>query len=277
MPLWAPPSGLSAIEEDLPLTGAGHGVEITTGATPHVKTAYTTLLTPTFDVYRMVLSFTQSGGSATVSGGLCDIAFSSSDLVILSNLLCGWVANGPNARVYDFPIFVPSGEPIKARVQSAVATNNIFIACYVFGRPTGGVEPWTPGRVETLGITEASSVGVEQTVGNGSKSAYISIGTTHADYITRGIIVGVGGGTGDTTMLNCNVAVDIGFGGSGSQQLYHSNLLVVGNTGEECLGPYGCQGVGISLPPSTEIWARAQSHVASQDFDYAVYCLQEPA
>jgi hypothetical protein len=165
------------------------GTSIVTGATPHTKTAWASLIDPVnFDVYWMTLGFANTFVAATDTRGLFDLGIGptggGSENVVLPNLLVGSTASygqstGAWPRWISLPLYIPAGVRISGRWQSArAAATTLAVAIWLWGGP--GTLPFQPYvGCDAYGVTTASSSGAPITAGNtGAESAWASVGST---------------------------------------------------------------------------------------------------
>lgn len=86
---------------------------------------------------------------------------------------------------YVFPIWIPAGASIgvRSRCAAAAITSLSMVAITVFGGPSRPDMWWCGQKVESLGITAASSKGTDHTPGNsGAFSSWATVGTSTAHY-----------------------------------------------------------------------------------------------
>jgi hypothetical protein len=111
-----------------------------------------------------------TGASATTTATAIDILIGgATDDVLISSLLCGWVYGGAS-RTYFFPLHIPAGARLAARLSSEVASNPAIVLCHLYG---GGPPPFKVGsRVTTYGSKNNNSRGqtVSPTVSGGTAS-----------------------------------------------------------------------------------------------------------
>lgn len=161
------------------------GTSVTPGATnaEGTATAIATGANIANDVHRVVLWIT---GGATASGAkehLLDIGFDpaggASYTYIMSNLVCGASAAAvAGGRWYEFPLYIPAGSQVAARIQGSNGTaGTVRVAAWFYGRPSRPEMVRSGRYTETIG-TITNSSGVTFTPGNAADGTFASLGTT---------------------------------------------------------------------------------------------------
>ena len=182
--LWTPGSGMSF---DVDNFGASPVATLGTSVIPGASNAegsWTNLLGAlAFEVIGFLVTVTGGATAGTIKSHLLDIgidpAGGSSYVPIISNIVCG-NSRTPNPGGYNFyfPMRLPAGATVAARVQGVAATaGTVRIGIKCWGRP--GSEWLIPvGQYsETIGaITNSSGVGF--TPGNAAFGTWVSLGAT---------------------------------------------------------------------------------------------------
>lgn len=172
--LFIPPQGLARIEDNVGAANAETGTTVTASSTIHTKGSYAQLIAST--AYSSWGIFVMVGGLGTAAStntrGLIDIAIgaSSSEVDIISNLIAGQSGQSIGASIgpqmYFFPIVIPAGVRISARLQALISSDTATVAVRLCQFRIPG--KWYGSRVTTYGADTATSSGVSHTHGNGS-------------------------------------------------------------------------------------------------------------
>lgn len=136
-----------------------------------------------YDAYSLSLMPSNGFVSAGIRDILVDIgidlAGGTSYTVALADLICGNAQYGQRAgKPFTFPLFIPSGASVGARMQCSTASETMSILARFLGQPTRP-ELVRAGRYsETIG-TITNSRGVSLTPGSSdAEGAWTSLGTT---------------------------------------------------------------------------------------------------
>jgi hypothetical protein len=120
---------------------------------------------------------------------------SSSEVVLIPNLLAGQVGASNGASIgpqaYFFPIYIPAGVRIAVRCQSLALSDTCHVQIRLFQHQIPGV--WVGSRVTAYGPDTATSSGVSHSHGNGSyaTTTQITASSTNAiHYLQVGIDLG---------------------------------------------------------------------------------------
>lgn len=228
----------------------GAGVAITSSASANTKGSYTQIVSATsIQAAGLIVHCTK--GSNNISEHLIDIAIggSGSEQIIVSNLLHG--VTGFGAVQYFFPIPIPSGTRISARLQ-ATAGNRIS---WIHVTLTNGHPSYS--RVETWGANTSTSGGVTLDAGGSAntKGSYAQL-ISSTGFATQRMFFSVGSQAVNHSANDflCDIAVDIG----GNKQIILANIGLHNNSNVSIepaiLGPFTCV-----LPAGSNIYARTQS------------------
>ncbi len=187
--MWVP--GLAATDSSFQTAGT----TITAHATPHTKGSWVELVASApFDVTMIgVCSNDGTSASGTDTSQLTDIGIGATEVVLIDNIPTGYsalyVATGPGPAW--FPVEIPSGTKISARMQAVITVDTVDIRLFMLGGSSWSSTPVFQS-VDTIGALTASSHGTAL-----STSITEIIASTAEDYKALGW--GVDGG-GDTTM-----------------------------------------------------------------------------
>lgn len=187
---------------------------------------------------------------------------------LIDNLVCGYtVAGGLTAAAglwYHFPLYVPSGASLGARARTShTATGaNERVHMRAYGNPSRPDVWWCGSKVETLGVTEASSIGTSHTPGNsGTYSSWANIGATISG---RYGAVQFGTNGTDATAANISYYWQLGYGGNrlpGSPTHWHGLGTSEMGGHNWMRGPIWCD-----IPAGTQMQIRATSNGTSEVF-----------
>lgn len=271
--LWKPPAfGTQAVEST---TADGLNVVVTAHATSHTKGDYIALFGPTTQATQYLqfhMSGTASGGTRTDC--LMDIAIGTAsdtfETIIIPNLVCGWSGGDVSGRTFIFPMRVPSGMYIGARMQSLISADTIAVAtCVTYvGRYDSA---YYYSAADAYGIDTANSIGTSHTLGNGAGafSTWANIGSTTSKAY-RGIMVLPQGTMADTTMTAQGTILEVGYSSTTLASFQSQNTV-----NEVCIGtgPGPVIPFPVSIPESTQLQIRGNYSGATQEsMDVAVYC-----
>lgn len=178
--------------------------------------------------------------------------------------------------VYYFPIYMPAGVRVAARVQSTAADRvfdvvlNTVSAEFMAGYPLGG-------SVTTYGANAADSGGVTVDPGGTAhtKGAWSEI-TSATTRPMRQVLIVIGG-IANTTKTACTWLIDVGVGASGSETVLLSNLFTRTNTTTDEIAPSIFGPFPVSIPTGTRIAARAQCSIIDASdrlFDMCIYGIE---
>lgn len=145
------------------------GQSLTAGAA-NTKGSWSSIMAPvSFDLYFLHFYFSDGSTSATARSHLVDIGIDlsggTSYTVFIANLLVGPAVSsaGCGPSCYSFPLFVPRGARLAARVQCNVASATLTIGLDAFGGLSVPQEFVYGTSVETLGANTANSRGTAYT------------------------------------------------------------------------------------------------------------------
>ena len=247
------------------------GTSVTTGGTPHTKTAWTQVFSATnFEITELDVLMVNTGTSGAQSDALVDIGIgaAASEVVIVPNILAGWRQNlqaGVPSSGLRFPVYIPAGTRVAVRAQSLETSKTINTVIVARG---GASQPSTGqyAGVDAIGVTTASSQGTSHTAGNtGSFSAWASVGSvTTRDY--RAVLMVVQG-TMSTTTMN-GLTYEFQWGVSSTT---FGAALFASNTGETLWGPFPNQPVRQFVPSGSQLQVRGKCSGTAQALDVALY------
>ena len=210
--MWLP--GLAATDNSFQTTGT----TVTAHATPHTKGSWVQLVASTpFDVTMLgVGSEDSTSQSGTNTSQLTDIGIGATEIVLIDNIPTGYSAlQVGSAGPAWFPVEIPSGTKISARMQALITVDVVDIQLFMYGGSSWSSVPMFQS-VDTLGALTASSHG---TVLSGGSIAEI-IASTAEDYKALGWGVDGGG----STSLGTNTELELFVGAGAAEKTLIDNL-----------------------------------------------------
>jgi len=266
---WGSPAGSrmsSAVD-----AAASSGVAVAAAGTAHVKGSWVELVAATeFDADRVVVSL-HTMEEAGVITALVDLAVgaASSEQVVVADLL---VAGGAQSiAVADLPLHIPAGSRLSARAQASTISALTHVTARISAGGWGAPPP--AHRVVTYGASTADSGGTEADPGGAAhtKGAWSEL-TASSIAAHRGLMLGVGH-RGNGALRNEEFLIDVGVGGSGSEQVVLADWAVaVGLT--ETLTPQFSPVIPASIPAGSRLAVRAQCNdtdATDRVLDYVLY------
>lgn len=259
-----------------PPAGTAVGVGFTAGANNADGTAVTVLSALAHDCHFLVLGI--NGVSVTNGNGdaladiLIDPAGGTSWASLIDDLICGGTtvpaAGGDQCNAWTYwPLWIPAGSSLGIRCRTAhtadITTGRVI--AFAFGCPKRPDLWWCGQKVESLGITAASSRGVQVTPGNTTYSAWTTIGTSTGRYGAFNFMVN----NSDASSLAVNYFWQVGAGSQklpGTPTLYRTYGTAERGMFAGMNIPFWCD-----IPDGTTIQARAAGSAATEDFDVGFY------
>jgi len=244
------------------------GTRLTAHATPHSKGVWATLLTTTLDAYGFWLSIAGTSTAATRTDMLIEVATGpSQENIIIQEMPCGWRATASvSPYVIWFPIFIPAGTLVSARIQSLITVDTADVLFYVNGGAISMPGPLFAG-CDAYGIVTASSQGTSHTPGNtGAESTAANIGST-TSRAYGGVMLCVQGTMAIVVMTSIAYHWELVIGGTSVCE-WRSG----GNTSEYNIGPFPPAPFHTSIPESTQLQVRAEASGTAQAQDVSFLC-----
>jgi hypothetical protein len=258
-------------QHNLPATpvSTAWGQTLSAHATPHSKGAWTTVIaSTTYDVYGFWMCIAATRGGNTRTDMMLDLAIGpNQENIIVPEWLCGWrsdVLLSP-PMVY-FPIFIPRGTKISARIQALITVDTAELLFFANG---GDSQLWGPlfSGCDAYGTAVASSIGTSHTPGNsGAESTLADIGGTLSKNYGA-VLLMVQGGMADTTLSNNAYHWKLALGGVERCQWWYGV-----ESNERIAGPFPPTPFYMSLPSGSQLQVNAEGGGTSEAFDVALYC-----
>lgn len=269
-PLW---TGGQRVEEGGADAATSQGATITANASADTKGTYTQLIASTAFASTSIMVYGAEVPTANTDF-LLDIAIgaAASEVVILSNLYFG---AGQGSVIYGnpfiFPIAIPAGTRISARVQSDTGSETITVNVHLIGQ---GFLPAQPlSIVDTYGANTADTGGVSVDSGSSAdtKGAYSEVvASTTRDMREFTVAIGnqVNGIRASYVWL-----FDIAIGAAASEVIIVPDIALACSSTSDILFPHNIR-VPLRIPAGTRIAARSQcsgTNSADRLFDVFVY------
>lgn len=186
MPIVSPSSGFGRSYQQT----ASNGVTVTASATPHSMGNYSTLIDPlSYDCFGLFVNVNTIGGSGVNTSSLMDIAVAptggGSEDVVIPYLDVGAAATlNQGGKAYFFPLYVPAGKAIRARMQATVVSDTAVVVAHAYELPPHGFAEDAPQQWTQYGANTGASRGTAVTSASGSFGTDVDItagaGTTSA-------------------------------------------------------------------------------------------------
>lgn len=231
------------------VSGTSSGVTVTPAT--NAKGAYAVLSSSLpYDSAGIILTFRGQGPRYSI-----DIAVggSGSEIVVIPDIYVGSTTSSGLLSVF-IPCAIPAGTRVSARAQASAATTATDVTAIFFD---GSFDTDAAlAFATTYGFTGGSTSGVSVDPGSVSntKGAWVEIASS-ITYDIRHLMIGYNPGS---TSGSIHWLVDLGVGGSGSEQIVIPNLLLGG------FDVHGYkQNFNINIPAGTRIAMRAQCNTGT--------------
>lgn len=244
--------------DDTSLVASNNDATITADTNANTKGAWTQLIASTAGQTTFAAVAVGSvGASATNTATLLDLAVgaSGSEVAIASNVAIGSANSGGQIGTQGisvaFPVDIPSGSRVSARIQSVVTggkTARLSIYLYDYGD-----NALVPASVDVLGTTTNNSEGTSL----GASNAWQQVVASTSQAYTGVCLVP---SAASTAMISASgVQLDVGVGASGSEVVFGS--ITTGATGAELIMNYIAQPVFFSraIPAGSRLAVRQSS------------------
>ncbi|NUW45561.1 hypothetical protein [Nonomuraea rhodomycinica] len=252
---------------------AGDAVNVN-GSAPNSKGAWVTLLTLPADRPASWLNLGNDQISASGDrAALMDIGIGSagSETILAANLVVGYRDHGTLA----FPLHIPAGATIRARLAGAVSMNIWTTATAYVGEPDCGLS--VPGRITTYGVV-ASPIDATNVTPSGTlnvKGSYAQITAATTAPIHALMVLAQ---SSTSTPTDTRYAIDIAVGSPGNETIIVPNHYVRVENSPVCVYPQSppfvplstCIPAGVRLAARCSIWtgSSAPIEVAVYGFTY---------
>ncbi len=234
------------------------GTTITAHATPHTKGSWVQLVASTpFDVTMLTIGGSANSGSNSNTSQLVDIGIGATEVVLIDNIPTGYSCLDIDSnRTATFPVEIPSGTKISARMQGAITVDVVDIQLFMFGESSWSSTP-TFQSIDTLGALTASSHGTDIA---GGGIVEIIASTAH-EYKALGYGID---GAGDTSLSNSTPSLEI-FVGAGSAEKSLINDIRVGSASNDSVTrmtpKQGILEVEMNIPTGSRLSAQLSASI----------------
>ena len=257
------------------VTSTSRGTACTANASANTKaTSFTQLIAST--AFHATGILVMLDDCAATIDYLIDIAVgaSSSEVVILSNLLA---SGGTGSLVYGmhyfFPVNIPAGTRISARIQASTGSSVIRISGLLFSG--GMLAPETLAIVTPYGPATADSGAVSIDPGGSANTKPATFTTIAAStsFHTQFLSFAIGNQL-NATRSSQSWLMDIAIGAAGSEVVILPNIALNCSTSPDIVVPQSINMLPVNIPAGTRLSARAQSDgidATDRLFDLALY------
>lgn len=276
MPLWMPQKGEIFCQHNTGTVGtATPGTSVTTGSPASTKgTAVQLIASTSFESYWMTVVASEYAISAGASEGCLDILIgAATEEVLIPNLLMGYCGgsvadSGTGPKIWNFPLYVPAGQRLAARVAGVQTTRAMRVAIYLYGG--NGVPPWRFGSsVTTYGMGTVPN-GTTITAGaSGAEGAWTQI--TAATTRDHFCLVPSFQVSGDATVLARNLFVDIGIGAATEEEIAQSFWFRTDGGAEQMGGPINSFPCFQDVPSGTRLVMRASNNGTTDTYNGVIH------
>ena len=275
---WTPPAS-SVVGESLGETTASSDGTTLTAGTANTKGSYSEVEASISRNYESCIVCLAK--SSVAADFLVDIAIGASGVeqVIIPNLrldsrkvLGGWAA------IYTFPIRLPQGQRLSARVQSSTASATCSVLVVGLARGFPAAKGFS--RAIAIGANGATSrgTGVDAGATANTKGSYAELSSSTPAAIA-GLVAAIGNNA-DTGRVagSASFLFDIAIGASGVEQVLVPNLMLSCDSNSDTVKPPTIGFLPVEIPISTRVTARSQctdNAAGDRTFDLTLYGLVE--
>jgi hypothetical protein len=261
-----------------PPTGGGIGTGFTPGLSNADGSSVSVLSALAFDVHYLVVGLNGLNLAATATDALLDVlvdpAGGSSWSSLIDDLVCGYLPSNNREQhmgtMYSFPLYIPAGSSLGVRCRTASASSvtagDPKVIMWAYGNPSRPSMWWCGSKVESLGISAATSKGTTVTPGNsGTYGSWATIGTSSGRY--GAVQYGINGAGSAQTAVGYYWQI-----GTNSTQLPGSPTMFSTNDTTDMVSTAGNQGpIFCDIPESTVMQMRATCSGTAQAHNAAIY------
>lgn len=218
-----------------------------------------------YDCYLVDVQINSIGNNAAARGAMVTIgmdpAGGSSYQDWIPDLLCGQAAQFVGSGClggyrYRFPLFVPAGASIAAKLSGNFASPAGRISITLWGRPTRPDLLMWGTSVEAIGISAGSSAGTSVTSGSTSEGSWTSLGTSARRCIAWQLGCSV---HNSATSSNIHYAADLSYGDGTNQIVIIDGAEWQFNSGTELCGLAQPGPVFFDVPAGATLYGRLQA------------------
>lgn len=238
----------------------------------NVMGSWTALLAATArETYFAEVQITDNVSAGVTRDTLVDIgidpAGGTSYVAVIPSLFASNASQVAGGIKYAFPLRIPAGATVAARAQVNNATAlTLLVAIRLQGKPTRPALMAYGDRVQAVGVVAASSRGTAVVPGNGSKSAWVSLGAlTYPAWWWQ-----LGYGLDDSTMTARIHLVDIAADNNGTTPKKLIEDVLLGNSGGEAITMNLSLGQGAPVVAGATLYGRALCGGAPDNGTYSI-------
>lgn len=268
---------VDSLEGNTPNGNNVTGTIVTAGGSANTDgTAVSVLSSLAFDVHYLVIGVGSAlSGSAADTAALLDVlvdpAGGTSWGSLIDDLVVGFSAvtgagTGGLAHYYHFPLYIPATSSLGAQVRSATLSHPFRVVFWAYGTPSRPDMWWCGQKVESLGISAASSKGTDITPGSTTATfTWTNVGaTTSGRY--GAIQFGENGSDSSATAISYHAQIGIGSAKvPGTPTWYWSNGTTE-MSARSGFGPVWCD-----IPQGTQLQVGACASGVAEVHDVALY------
>jgi hypothetical protein len=246
-------------------TGTAAGTTLTSSGSANTKGSWTQLVASTASD----ISFVQVTVILITSTiGLVDIGVGSAgnEVVVVNNLI---VHDNFDPTVISFPLSIPAGTRISARVQCATASNAVAIAMITYDSSYAQIEG--AAGVDSLGANLSTSMGT--TVTNGQPGSWTQLtASTARDYQGIFALVDFQNKAASPANTNFPITLDIGIGAAASEiAIIPTAQMITYNSYDQFFPNAPVLYTPVNIPAGTRISARLTSPSGTQTEGVTAY------
>lgn len=237
-------------------TATSRGTSVTSGGA-HTKGSWTQLDASTAEDTNLLVVAIRMASSGAHSV-LVDIGVgaAAAETVVIPNLHVA--GSGQDVNYFAIPVAIPAGSRISARSACSTATQACFVTA--FSQKAGPLAA-PPSTVATYGADTAATRGtnLDPDVVVNTKGSWVQL-TASSSADINALVVNVGGQR-NTARANATWLIDVAKGGSGSEVVVLSNLVVGQTGGLENIAPMSLPPMVVpTIPAGTRLSVRAQAN-----------------
>lgn len=261
------------------VTSTSLGTTITASGSANTKGAWTQMIASTeHDARGIGISLVTPDDAASPArwDGLIDIGIggAGSEQVLVPNLLLSAVFEGGNGKYFWFPLFIPKGTRVAARMQCSIASRT----CYGQISLGSAVFAWgaQAQKVAALGANTADSggAGLSTSASNHTKGSWSEIVASTAEQY-NGVLLTFGHRAAAVSSDDSNFLIDIGLGAGGSEHVVIGDIYTHCEYDTEDFAPKVLF-FPVSIPKGVRLAARGQvsnaaAAAGNRDIDLLLY------
>lgn len=256
------------------VTTTSLGTVITASGSTNTKGSYTQLISSTVgDTAAIYVAMTNVSSSGVAIAMDIAVGAAASEQVIIPNILSS--TNNSFSFGMMFPVQIPSGTRISARIQATTASDTIRASVTLFADAAIGR---SGSVIDILGFTAATTIGTSVDPGGtaNTKGAYSQIiASTAVDY--SGFCFCLSTLSRTSAGTNSNMALDVAVGAGGSEIIIVPDYQFVTQGTGNAVIPIPSPWYEMEIKLGTRIAVRSQCSIntaASRTFGFVMYGLR---